>query len=105
MTSNPLRTKENPRPIYSLLDSASTHTFTPNSPVRNLGVIFDQNLKISNHIIHLSSSCFMHISDLQRICPMLNLKTVSTIAKSIVYAKLDYCNSLFLNISFPDHQN
>src|SRR6218665_2478665 len=29
------------------LDPASTHTFTPNSPVRNLGVIFDQNLRLS----------------------------------------------------------
>src|SRR6218665_469052 len=29
---------------------------------------------------------------------MLDLKTASTIATSIVHAKLDYCNSLFLNI-------
>ena len=27
-----------------------------------------------------------------------HLKTASTIATSIVHAKLDYCNSLFLNI-------
>src|SRR6218665_1606126 len=40
----------------------------------------------------------MHIHDLRRIRPMLDLKTASTIAKSIVRAKLDYCNSLFLNI-------
>src|SRR6218665_2385024 len=44
-------------------------------------------------------SCFMHIRDLRRICPMLDLKTASTIATSIVHAKLDYCNSLFLNIN------
>src|SRR6218665_2223215 len=29
---------------------------------------------------------------------MLDLKTASTIATSIVHTKLDYCNSLFLNI-------
>ena len=29
---------------------------------------------------------------------MLDLKTASTVATSIVQAKLDYCNSLFLNI-------
>ena len=42
----------------------------------------------------------MHIRDLRRIRPMLDLKTASTIATSIVHAKLDYsnCNSLFLNI-------
>src|SRR6218665_3655649 len=80
------------------LDSTSTHMFTPTSPVRNLGVTFDQNLSISDHITHLSRSCFMHILDLRRIRPMLDLKTASTIATSIVHAKLDYCNSLFLNI-------
>src|SRR6218665_1432513 len=56
-------------PSISLnLDSASTHTFTP-SPVRNLGVIFDQNLSFSDHITQLSRSCFMHIRDLRRIRP------------------------------------
>ena len=40
----------------------------------------------------------MHIGDLRRIRPMLDIKTASTIATSIVHAKLDYCNSLFLNI-------
>src|SRR6218665_1941740 len=46
----------------------------------------------------VSCSCFMHICDLRRIRPMLDLKTASIIATSIVHAKLDYCNSLFLNI-------
>ena len=46
----------------------------------------------------LSSFSFMHIRDLRRIRPMLDLKTASTIATSIVHVKLDYCNSLFLNI-------
>ena len=51
----------------------------------------------------ISRSCFMHIPDirdLQRSRHMLDLKTAFTIATStcIVYAKLDHCNSLFLNI-------
>jgi len=90
--------KKIPDPSISLkLDSTLTHTFTPTSPVRNLGVIFDQNLSFYDHITHLSRACFMHIRDLQRIRPMLDLKTPSTIATSIVHAKLDYCNSLLLN--------
>src|SRR6218665_2971522 len=56
------------------------------------------NTRFSDHITQLSRSCFMHIRDLRRIRPMLDLKTASTIATSIVHAKLDYCNSLFLNI-------
>src|SRR6218665_577513 len=40
----------------------------------------------------------MHIRDLRRIRPMIDSKTASTIATSIVHSKLDYCNSLFLNL-------
>ena len=58
----------------------------------------DTHLSFSDHITQLSRSCFMHIRDLHRIRPMLDLKTASTIATSIVHAKLNYCNSLFLNI-------
>src|SRR6218665_2727299 len=91
--------KKIPDPSISLNpDSASTHTFTLTSPVSNLCVIFDQNLSFSDHITQLSRSCFIHIRDLRRIRPMLNLKTASTIVTSIAHAKLDYCNSLFLNI-------
>ena len=53
----------------------------------------------SDHIIQLLRSCFMQIRDHRRIHPMLDLKTASTIATSIiVHAKLDYCNYFFLNI-------
>jgi len=91
--------KKIPDPSISLnLNSASTHTFTPNSPVRNLGLIFDQNLSFSDYITHLFRSCFMHIRDLRRIRSMLDLRSASTIATPIVHAKLDYCNSFFLNI-------
>src|SRR6218665_897765 len=40
----------------------------------------------------------MHIRDFRRIRPMCDSKTASTIATSIIHSKLDYCNSLFLNI-------
>jgi len=55
-------------------------------------------LPLRLHITHLSRSCYTHIRNLRRIRPMLDLKTASTIATSAVHAKLDYCNSLLLNI-------
>src|SRR6218665_37259 len=59
---------------------------------------FDPHLSFSNHIYNLSRSCLMHMRDLRRIRPMLDFKTASNIATSIVHSKLDYCNSLFLNL-------
>src|SRR6218665_207166 len=66
------------------------------SPVRNVGVIFDENLTFADHITMLSQICYMHIHDLRRLRPILDYKTACTIATSIVHSKLDYCNSLFL---------
>ena len=65
------------------LDSASTNKFIANSPVRNLDVIFDQNLSVSDHITYLPRSCLMHIRrPNRRIRPLLDFKTASTITTS-----------------------
>ena len=49
------------------------------------------------HISYISKSCFSHICDLRR--NTLDHKTACTIATSLIHSKLDYCNSLYLNIS------
>src|SRR5688572_18612501 len=95
----PDQIKKIPDISIHLSTNSSSLTFTSDAPVRNLGVTFDPHLSFSNHISNLSRSCFMHIRDLHRIRPMLDFKSsASTIATSIVHSKLDYCNSLFLNL-------
>ena len=69
------------------------------SSARNLGVFFDSNLSFSDHISYMSKSCFSHICDLRRIRSTLDHKTACTTATSLIHSKLDYCNSLYLNIS------
>ena len=69
------------------------------SSARNLGIIFHSNLSFSDHISYISKSCFSHIRDLRRIRNTLDHKTACTIATSLIHSKLDYCNSLYLNIS------
>ena len=49
--------------------------------------------------IIISKSCFSHIRDLRRIRNTLDHKTACTIATSLIHSKLDYCYSLYLNIS------
>src|SRR6218665_1756367 len=96
--SLPAQIKKIPDSSIRLSSNSSFTTFISDAPVRNLGVTFDPHLSISKHISNLSRSCFMHIRNLRRIRPMLDFKTASTIATSIVHSKLDYCNSLFLNL-------
>jgi Reverse transcriptase (RNA-dependent DNA polymerase)/Endonuclease-reverse transcriptase len=81
------------------LTLSSDTIIKPASSARNLGIIFDSNLSFSDHISHLSKTCFSHIRDLRRIRNTLDHTTACTIATSLIHSKLDYCNSLFLNIT------
>ena len=84
------------------LSLPSNHPITPTDSARNLGIIFDSSLTFSKQISSLSSACNYHILDLHRIRYTLDLKTASVIATSLVHSKLDYCNSLYLNL--PQNQ-
>ena len=82
-------------PCFTVLSDIS---ITPVSSVRNLGVVFDNHLSFHEHITKVSQACFFHIRDLRRIRPYLTLEASSTIGVALVQSKLDYCNSLFLNL-------
>ena len=71
---------------------------SPVHSARNLGVIFDSNLTFSQHISAVSKSCFYHICDLTRIRNTIDHTTAFTIATYLIRSKLDYCNSLLLNL-------
>ena len=47
----------------------------------------------------ISKTYFAHIRDLRRIRNTLVYTTACTIATSLIHSKLDYCNSLFLNLN------
>jgi hypothetical protein len=61
---------------------------------RNLGVIFDSSLTMSDHISSVSKSCFLSICALRRIRNNLNFTTAKTIATSLVHTKADYIATL-----------
>jgi len=70
----------------------------PPDSARKLGVIFNTSLTMSDHISSVSKSCFLAIRDLRRIRSTLDSTTGKTIAASLIHSKVDYCNSLFLNL-------
>ena len=72
---------------------------TPVDSAHNLGVIFDNNLTFSQHISAVSKSCFHYIWDLRRIRYTIDLTTACTTATSHIHSKVDYGNSLLLNLS------
>jgi len=79
----------------------SNNVLQPVTHARNLGFLIDNNLSFDQQISALSRSCSYHLRDLRRIRPTLNFHTANIIATSLVQSKLDYCNSLYLNL--PAH--
>ena len=85
------------------LSLPSNHPITHTDSARNLGFIFNSSLTFLKQISFLFSTCNYHIHDLRRIRHTLDLKTAFAIATSLEHSKLDYCNSLYLNL--PQKQN
>ena len=75
-----------------------TVSVSPASSARNLGIQFDSNLSLSDHISSVTKSCLFHVRDLRRLRPILDQTTARNIATALIHSKLDYCNSLFLNL-------
>lgn len=71
----------------------------PSEKVKNLGVTLDSDLSFSQHVSSVVRSCYCNIRDFSRIRKYLSLKQSTALANALVSSRLDYCNSLFLNIT------
>ena len=63
--------------------------------VRNLGLIFDSKLSMTEHINFIVKTCYFHLRRLGRIRPCLTKEAAATIALATIISRLDYCNSTF----------
>ena len=69
---------------------------SPAQSVKNLKVVHDSNFTFSDHLSQVIKSTRVHVTDLYRLRPLLDLKTSVILADALVSSRLDYCNSLFL---------
>ena len=66
---------------------------------RNLGVVFDSNLTLENHVSGLTRTCFYHLRNISRIRSMLSFKDCEIIVHAFISSRLDYCNSVLTCLS------
>jgi len=77
----------------------NTVILSPVVSAPNFGVIVDKNLSFAQHISCMSKSCFLNICDLyRRIRSTIDQTTACTIATFLIHSKIDYCNSVLLNL-------
>ena len=67
--------------------------------VKNVGMYLDKNLKLDKHINKIVSHCFKLIKDLRRARNFLSMKDTEILVNASVTSRLDFCNSLFVNMS------
>ena len=78
--------------------SINSNTIVPSDTVRNLGVLFDQDLSYKKHISKICQVSFLHIRLLRQIRDHLDLNSAILLANALVSSRLDYCNSLFYGL-------
>ena len=67
--------------------------------LRILGLTIDGQLSFDDHIIDIVWAYNYHIRALRHICPLINHDTANTVACSIVFLRLDYCNAILYSVS------
>ena len=72
---------------------------SPMDVVCNLGVLFDSKFSFTNHVNSVIKSYFANLRDLHHIQHFLSYDVSVMVANALVSSRLDYCNSLFPNLS------
>ena len=92
----------NKEPVH--LDSISIGNTSVNisTSARNIGVLFDNKLTMSEHINYLCKSASFSLRKIGSIRKFINQKACAQLVHSVVTTKIDYANSLLYGI--PDYQ-
>ena len=75
---------------------------TPSSNIKNLGVVFDQTLSMSDHVQHIVRTVNFHLRNIYRIRRYITFDSCHALVRSLILSRLDYANSLLYGISEKD---
>ena len=67
-------------------------TLASSTTVRNLGVIFVQDLSFNSHIKQISRTAFFHLHNIAKIRHILSQNDAVKLVHAFVTSRLDYCN-------------
>src|SRR5258708_6538426 len=95
-----LGTKQQLSKLGSLQISVGSANIKLCSKVRNLGIIFDSNMTMEDHVKHICQTSYLHFRLLGKLRKFLVSATAALITHACVTSRLDYCNSLLYGISY-----
>ena len=62
--------------------------------VRDLGVLIDSNMTLSNHVNNVDGICFYQLRQLRIIRRSLTTDAAHSIVRAMIHTRVDYCNGL-----------
>ena len=65
---------------------------------KKVGVIYDSNMSMENHIVAICKAAFFHLRNISRIRKYLSSQTAEMLVHTFVSSRLDYCNSLLYGV-------
>ncbi len=73
-------------------------TITPSSSVRNLGVVFDDQLTFKDHIAITARSWQFSLHNIRKIRLFLTQHAAQLLVQALAIYRLDYCNALLAGL-------
>ncbi len=73
-------------------------TIAPSTSVRNLGVIFDDQLTFKEHIAKTARSSRFALHNIRKLRPFLTEHAAQLLVQALVISRLDYCNALLAGL-------
>jgi len=79
--------------------SVGGSTVFPDDTVRNLGVTFDAQLTMRNHVDNVVRSCFFQLRQLRSVRRSLTHEALHTLIHAFIASRVDYCNALLYGVA------
>ena len=95
--SSPYFQKSLPNPTLKIDQSS----ITPTTSAINIGVIFDNCDQMREHITSVCRASHFHLQNIGSVRCYLTPETCATLVHSLISSKLDYCNSLLIELPEP----
>ncbi len=89
---------ETPTLQHDFTIQLGSSTITPSASVRNLSVIFDDQLTFKEHIAKTARSCRFALHNIRKIRPFLTEHAAQLLVQALVISRLDYCNALLAGL-------
>lgn len=85
--------------ISDIISSDNSLITATTTPVKNLGVLFDQDLSFNSHINYISKTAYFHLRNIRKVRQLVPFNAAEKLVHAFVTSRLDYCNVLLAGCS------